>query len=176
MPGTARADSAPPIGYSLSRDGQAVTICADSSAAAYTCGGGGHVLRVAADGSTAYVLADSCVDTTWRTCWLDPCVPPGDWRYGLVDPLPCSSTGTMAWEQIHVDSLIGWNCAAAPEGGTPWDGVLPWDDQWVCKSSYHGPFSCDAGRASVPTLVVAIDLLLAAAGVLVLRFRRRSRP
>jgi hypothetical protein len=170
---TARADSAAPREYRATVTGTTVTVCADVyggiDAPGRPCPDQGLIRREAATGQA--VLITSCDASA---CFLDECVPPGAYQYGLEAPLACG--GAIAYSAYFAAVTTTASVAActrtraAPAGFT---GTVPWGvERTHCaygSGSSKGCGQAPGASAGVLTFDAAVLLL----GLLL--WRRRSR-
>lgn len=161
-----------PQRFSAVQKGPDVVVCGHDIG--IQCGGTPNpMVRQDTDGTQAVVLDDDC---DADGCWIDRCVPAGNYSYGLQTPLPCrDSTGTMDFTTATV--VAGGTCTT-PSGTTPLTGALTWSsDGWVCHGSYGSGSSAGCNAGSVPSLVVLFNLVFGVAGGLLWvrsRMRRSS--
>jgi hypothetical protein len=102
VPTAARADCANGADYSAQvsasdagTGGNSVTVCLMYTKATYTCGQSGGIVRQNEQTGELDQLADFCVASSYGggPCYLDECVPPGTYRYGLATAFDCSQAG-----------------------------------------------------------------------------------
>ena len=125
------------------------------------------------DTGEVVTVGPNCQDS----CYHDPCVPAGTYRYGYALPYDCdtaSASGAYYYDVIEVEAT-GIGCVVPPDyaPATPYAEKPPWDgkDNRLCKGTYEGPGACDIGRATAT--VFALQALALAAGLWLLRRRRR---
>jgi hypothetical protein len=91
-----------------------------------------------------------------NTCFIDECVPPGTWRYGIAewaDPNACEKSvrTNYAWAPAvvtdPVDGCVRSKTTTAP---ATWTGKMTWtDDRVACSKSYN-PLGCSTVGAVLP--------------------------
>lgn len=137
------------------------------------------VLRENVDTGEVLKLDQFCTEYK-PECYLDECVPPGNYRYGLVVPFTCTQYGTSYYCTVEVTEELDDCTPSADNEGPSWYGDdPPWagdKDGKVCKSTYdpYGEtFTCTTaipGRAREGLLFA----LLAGVGLMAFRLTRRD--
>lgn len=146
----ARADCAMPVSYNVTVQNNTVTICPDSFGNR-NCPDPDGMLRQDANGNTVK-LADFCESDAGSPCYVDECVPKGDYKYGFAKPYDCCSSccGTDYYQTASVTTDPPANCAlsSGDTGTTPFTGTVPWtNSQSICDYSGMGGGSAAGGTA-----------------------------
>jgi len=162
----ARANSAAPVTYAIQATGATVQICADPYGLRAPCPADG-LLRVDAAGHA--VLIATC---DAEQCFVDECVPPGRYQYGLKTPFACSPHSSGTYYYVTADlTASDAGCQRTLPAPTPHQGALPWGNHdLIC--GYQGGHGC--GTAGAGT-VLGLNALVLLAGLLVWRSRRTAR-
>lgn len=199
LPAAARANCAAPTGYAAAVTGNTVTVELKNFTGR-ACPDPGGLLRQDADGGQVVTLAQYCSDAG---AYLDECVPPGTYRYGLASPYACqpSSCSTSYYQAVTVTAPLGSCSRGAGDPGPTAGGTAPWGvSDVVCISGGDagpgsggggggaaGGGSGGGGGGSAPAgtgcgalprgagAVLWTDGLVLAAGALGLALRRRAR-
>ena len=139
-----------------------------------TCQDLGGVLRE--NTKTGEVVALPCFNEPKSkdpTVTVDSCVPPGDYRYGLKQPIGCNH----AYYGLVAVSSVPTGCT--PESGAPaatvYSGTLPWDGASQNKHFCEEEVGCSTSRGRINGVVFGAQALALAAGLALLLWRRRSR-
>ena len=126
----ARANCARPAGYEVSVSGHTVTIC-PINLEGRECPDPDGMLR---QGSTATsLLADRCTVERGTSCYVDECVPDGEYKYGFVRPYQCCQycCGTDYYETVRVGAGPSVDCTPDAATSANYSGDLPWQDTSV---------------------------------------------
>lgn len=187
---TASANCAAPYRYKTTVSGNTVEICPQNFSQR-KCPDPGGLLREDAAG-TLQRAADFCRGE----CYVDECVPPGDYRYGFATPFTCceSCCGTDYFGEAKVTTSLPASCArsAGNPGPTAAAAPAPWAGKQNTFCNYRGgagnssgapaPVApTDAGGCAVggslssAPVVLGFNGLLVAFGALWSRRRRRGR-
>jgi hypothetical protein len=171
----ARANCAAPTDYSI--DVQASTVRVSlRNFQGRVCPDPGGLLRQDVSTGEVVKLADFCgaTDAGQPPSYVDECVPPGTYHYGLADPYHCESAscGTYAFEAATVSSSPDGGCVRGEgnAGPTPASGATLGSSKEICGYRSCG---CGGQRQGAGT-VLSIDALVLAVGVLLLRRRGRT--
>jgi uncharacterized protein (TIGR03382 family) len=169
-PGVAFGNSAAPLTYDVEVSGATVTVCADPYAMTppgRPCPDEGLLRRHVATGEV--VVITTCADDG---CFVDECVPPGEYQYGLAEPFACSehSSGTFYYVTASTTEPVG-SCARTQGPPAAFNGALPWSGgDTICGD--RGP---DGGGCSSTGGTLAFDAALLVAGAILWARRRRCR-
>ena len=144
---SARANCAAPTTYSLAVKGNTVTVSLWNFRGR-TCPDPGGMLREDVSTGEVLKLADFCAADAGR--YVDECVPPGTYRYGLATPYVCepASCGTSYYETATVSSTLGGcvrsdgNLGPTAASGVPWG-----DSDLVCSHATDGGAGGGTGGA-----------------------------
>jgi hypothetical protein len=176
LPTEARADCALPETFVVTQSAGTVTVCLQTSSGR-TCPDQG-LLRRRSDGSEV-VKITSCEGD----CFLDECVPAGDYQYGLAQPYQCQTAACDT--AFYVTASI----AGAAEGcirtiptpeaasGVPWTDGHPSICVYGPKPPGWGMGSIFGCGVTPARSVLGTNLLFLLAGAALWRWRpgRRSR-
>jgi hypothetical protein len=160
----ARANCAMPVGYQVTVADSKVTVCLQNFGER-SCPDDGLLRR--SSGGEAWRIA-SC---DGAGCFVDECVPPGDYEYGLQKPYAChsSSCSTEYYEGAKVSAALG-SCTRSDSVAVPtaYTDAVPWagKDKRICG---YGMFGCSAAGLILPVDAAALALGLG----LIWRARRR---
>jgi len=172
--------------FSVQVQGNTVTVCpdpTDKNAARVCPDSQGGMLRQSLTSAAVVHLAQSCggaerYQGAANDCYVDECVPAGNYRYGFATPWQNPSCSTCPPSQYFgeaevVDALPA-DCTPSLRSTelAPYAGTVPWGDESdMCNESAWG---CSLG--SHPREVVfGVNALLAVFGGLGMMRRRRSR-
>jgi hypothetical protein len=117
----------------------------------------GGMLRQNVASHAVVKLADFCFKSDdYTSAYVDECVPPGEYRYGLAVPWECGG-----WEQgcssdyyyvayygeIEVTIPVDGGCVLSDgdPGDTPYDGGVPWTDTGGSQMECGGGGDTDTG-------------------------------
>ncbi len=160
LPAGARANCAQPLMYETKVAGTTVTICP-------TVDGRRTLLRQEPKSGAVVEVVN------WTgECFVDECVPAGEYRYGYSEPWECASSacGTHYFGTAAVTAELAASCQPS-EGRKPpaaYTGKVPWGDQQsIC--GYGGLGGC----GSVAQAIWPVNLLALAGGLFLLRRQRR---
>jgi len=138
-PTIARADCGMPLSYVLQVQANTVTVCStatglagvpllDGGAFHPSCPTPGGVVRVDTATGVATRIPDVCGQGASEGCYVDECVPAGNYQYGYGDPYPCANACNTAYFATAAVAQSG-TCASDAGQGTPttapWDGGVP---------------------------------------------------
>jgi len=165
--------------YDVTVDGGTVTVCTRSSSR--QCGAAIDLLRQSESDGTAVVVAASPCSAAG--CYVDACVPPGQYRYGYAKAFDCSEGECGAvglFEEVSVTAALPASCALTSPTPAPAAEVPPWGTPAPGTHPLR-LFTCNAGTCSIAPragavprwldgLVVCVGLAIAAR-----RARRRAR-
>ncbi len=174
----ARADLAAPEGYLSKVSGNTVTVTPWNSQGR-TCPDSSGMLRQNTSSLEVVKLADFCAPATadQLAAYVDECVPPGVYRYGLATPYQCKpfAGGTYYYEEVAVTTPVdGCILSDGDPGATAAPGV-PWtDQQLICKSQYVTADGCSTVPGGAGH-VLLVDLLAFIGGAFFLLRARRRR-
>lgn len=157
----------PPATYYAKAEGNSVTIC-NKMLNTRTCPqpegmlrqnvATGRVVRLGQHCTERRVKAPNVItEGSTGACYLDECVPPGTYRYGLARPLKCMGSASYYYYEVKVTRALPEACT---RGGPAPTAVkrTPWSDSpYVCT---RGCFGCGVAAPAEPPL----PLLLLAAG------------
>jgi hypothetical protein len=118
---TARADCAASADYFTTTSGSTVDITVSEGP---ECGSTAIMLRQNIDTGELVQLSGFCDGTDF----VDECVAPGNYRYGLATPLTCGGCGgTPYFAVVDVDATDG-ACTRTTGDAAPtaYDGAVPW--------------------------------------------------
>jgi hypothetical protein len=175
VPAVARSDSAAPRGYQIAVEGTSLVICADPYFGSVgfpgrPCPDQGLLRRNVTTGDM--VLVSTCNETR---CFLDECVPPGTYQYGLAVPFGCSAMSSATYYYVvQVVTAPVQACIRIQPAPTPHSSGVPWGScQYVCQ--YRGEAGCpsESGGCSTVGGVLTFDMAAFLAGVLL--WARRAR-
>jgi len=182
----ASANCAEPTSYEIAVEGNTVTVC-PRNFQGRGCPDPDGMLREALAGGAVVKLDDRCSDPAGAgadddpACYVDECVPPGEYRYGFALPYSCESAscGTYYFTPVTVTAAVG-NCQPS-DGGAPQSAAgVPWsgDDDEIC--GYGGDDDgegggCAAGGAPPPIVVFGAQGLALLAGLALILARRARR-
>jgi hypothetical protein len=132
----ARANCAMPATYYVTVAGSSVTIC-PSNLERRGCPDSSGLLRVSAV-ETVEVAERCLADAGQAGCYVDECVPPGDYQYGFARPYECCEycCGTYYYATATVVESLSPQCAS-PDAGRPSDA----GDAAGPESSASAPWS-----------------------------------
>jgi hypothetical protein len=190
MSGGAEANCAEGNYYGTDVMGRTVVVCLLGQVYSYdACTFQGGLIRENVETGEVVRLADhhdaeqdTEQDAEQGECCVDECVPPGTYRYGLVEPFDCIGAacgGTPFYEEVEVeDHNLACSLSEDNPGTTAYDGDPPWHgdgDGMVCESVYSdGPFGCMVAQPGARA-VFGFNALFAALGLSVLLARRLRR-
>lgn len=145
---------------------------------------GTGMLRQNLDTGEVHQLAEFCSDEPLyeggpsRACYLDECVPAGQYRYGFATPWQDPSCGgcppSQYFGEAIIEEALAAECTLAVDnpGVEPYGSTLPWgDDPDICDDS---GFGCSVG-AGPRELVLGIQALVALLGLGFMARRRRPK-
>jgi hypothetical protein len=182
----ARADCALGETYKAGALGNAVLVCINGVGSSAT-----PLLRQGAAGGAVVQIAGSCVpyladggaasnfggdggavqfidDPEDACCYIDDCVSPGSYRYGLATPISCpNGCGGVApyWVSATVTSDLDGGCNGTSP--TPYANGAPW------PSNGEQTQQCGGCGCSVASSVLGFDSLVLALSMALLHRRRR---
>lgn len=143
-PTPALGNSAAPLGYDVTVTDATVRVCPARYHDVNPCGQDGLLRRDTRTG--AIVLLDSCAE---QGCFVDECVPPGSYQYGLRTPFQCCSacSGTYYYADVTTSASVS-GCLRARPAPTAYSAVAPWaDNKLICD--YKGMIGCASTAATV---------------------------
>ena len=169
-----RADCASGPAYGLDSNGSTVSITLDTSGER-TCPDPGGMIRQDEATGAVVVLAPFC---SGASTYVDECVPPGTYRYGLLTPYTCTGScpGSAYFGEVTVTAPLDANCARSTgdDGPTATTDAPPWgvgaEPAKFCPSKGGGCF-CDSTTASV----VSLNGVALAAGAVAIALGARRR-
>jgi hypothetical protein len=194
--GTAHADCAEGAAYSASVNGSTVTLCGQDLDGKNICSYQGGVVRQdeatdevdqlasycpnTVDNDAGVMVTVDAGDTMGSTCFVDECVPPGEYRYGLASPFDCSQAGCGSsvplFVQVRVTATLPAGCKrssgdAAPTkvSSAPWGSGTDPSDEKTCGSGCSTTASRHVGILSADATMLLVGVALW------FRTRRRSR-
>jgi hypothetical protein len=131
----ASANCAMPTRYDVTVTDNTVTICPQNFGQR-ACPDADGMLRQGANDNTVK-LADYCNGTGETACYVDECVPKGEYKYGFAKPYDCctSCCGTNYYDLASVTTDLPSSCtlSATNPGTTPFAGAVPWtNSQSIC--------------------------------------------
>ncbi len=193
LPAPARANCGVPVMYETSVQQSSVFIYPTPWGTA-GCSSANMLRENVATGEVVQ-LADFCTAcegqmmyaTQDPSCFLDECVPPGNYRYGYEDPYGCepAACGTYYYSEVTVDaSTVGCLHREGNAPPQPYSSGGQWtEDPLICGYGFGtpdagpGPTSDNSSGCAiapdVPVTVFAFQLLILALGLLLIRRRRR---
>jgi hypothetical protein len=175
----ARADSTAPPEYTVTVDGTTVTVCppdlngTDPNPFA-ACDDGSPMLRVNETTGEVVELPQRCN----CGCFVDLCVPPGSYEYGLEAAPTCEGMPGAELPYYGAAMVVASSATCAPSDGdmpTPFAGPAPWPpDSGYLTCPGGGGCGCDLSRRGEPAhAVLAVQALALLVGVTLMRRRRR---
>jgi hypothetical protein len=173
-PVLARADCAESPAYQATVNGNTVSVSTDFDS---TCPGTTAMLRQDVATGAVVDLASYCGTVEDSGSYVDECVPPGTYRYGLQVPFMCEGCGATAYFAIAtVTAALPMSCTRSPgdPGPTTTSTVPAWGtgaEAPQYESCSHG---CDCDTATA-TVVGANSVALGAGVSLVVLARRRRK-
>jgi hypothetical protein len=173
----ARADPATEE-YSATVNGNSVQICF------FECGP--TLLRQDVSTGAVVSLASACFSelndgglafSATGDCYLDECVPPGTYRYGLETPLSCHDTGCGGgapfWGSATVTASVAADCSWS-SGNSPPTPVASTAVPWPASGEQFQECPVGFGGCASAGSVFSFDgCMLAFSIVLLWRYRRR---
>jgi hypothetical protein len=173
--GSARANVAAPLSYEVHVDGSTARVCLTYYGQLCPPDPKSPLVRKDLGTGRMVVVPPHCDE---QHCFVDECVPPGTYQWGLADPGKCVGTSSLTYQgEGSVSQPAAPGCAPrlGPERPTRFTGTLPWNASNVaCRGGY-----CSACNVGGPT---GAEVVLAANGValtlalwLLARRRRRAR-
>jgi hypothetical protein len=180
-PGRARADCAlgPTYRISVPASSNTVSACLLSM----TCASAGNPLLRQDEATGEVVVVEGTCDS--GGCLQDACVPAGTYRYGLLTPETCASLGDTCssdipyFGEVTVTNTLPASCTGGTTMATTM--VPPWGAGGkgaMVTQSLACPGKSGCGCTTVGKkrgAVLAIDLLVAGAGLLAMRLGARRR-
>ena len=169
----AQADCAAPLSYGITYSGREVYVCAGPSYER-VCPGDG-LLRVDASGEA--VLITTCDD---QQCFVDECVPPGSYQYGLRTPFACcpSCCGTDYYGVAEPAAGVA-GCQRTIPAPASYGGALPWGTSLtICGYQGQSPRAGGGGCGSSGSgPVLAFNAAVLLLGLVLWRARsQRTAP
>jgi hypothetical protein len=174
-----RADCAQGSNYAATTSGNTVTIGLDQTQR--TCPDASGMLRQNTVTGEVAVLASFCGKGSFNdSAYIDECVAPGTYRYGLALPFDCSEPGCGGvdmYTEVTVTAALSSTCAraASDPGPTVTNEVPPWGtgaEPTSFKSCPHGGCFCNTTSASVVSMnAFALGIGLVVLGLARLRKR-----
>lgn len=166
----------PPATYYAQAEGSSVTIC-NKMLNKRTCPQPRGMLRQNVATGRVVRLGQHCTDRRVKApnvitegstgaCYLDECVRPGTYRYGLARPLKCMGSASYYYHEVTVTQALP---AACTRGGPAPTAVkrTPWSDSpYVCT---RGCFGCGVAAPAGPLLSPLLLVLGLVGLLLVLR-------
>lgn len=166
--GDATANCARPVGYDVSVTGNQVTICPENWVGR-GCPDPGGMLRQDISSGRAVRLPDRCsMNAAGKSCYVDTCVAPGQYRYGFAVPYECYKPACSTNYFAEAEVTAAEPC---PAGSALQVASVPWGDSAVV-CHYGG---CATGLSSVAMPVLGLQALLIVCGLLIWRRQRRRR-
>lgn len=166
----ARANCARGDGYDVLVESNTVRICPWNQS---PCGTYGAMLRQNVETGEIVQLVDSCVTKSSfpneGSCFVDECVPAGNYRYGFENPYECNprACGTTVpyWEPAVVSEQLGTCSRTSTTTPIAFSAKAPWPDEQLrlCRG---------CGCTGVDGSVFALQALL---GVGAFAFMLRKR-
>jgi hypothetical protein len=167
LPRTVRADSCAEPTVNATANGSTVTICSGG------CDGKRVLLRE--DEALGAIVQLTGCDS--NACFLDECVPPGTYRYGLETPFPCNSCAgaVILFVEQTVTGTADPSCMPTGPAATPYSGKPPWGSgaSITQVQSCPGHGACAASSRERGS-VFAVQALAVAVGI-AMRLRARRR-
>lgn len=174
--GRARANVAAPRNYEVrvSR-GSAVQICFGFGGWLCSPGMKSPLVRKNMATGQMVVIPEHCDE---KKCFIDECVPPGTYQWGLAEPEACVGTSSVSYEgHGTVSEPLADTCVprVGPERPTPYTGKLPWTaNNIACRGGYCS--ACAVGRETGAEIMLGANgAAIAVALGLFLRRRHRAR-
>jgi hypothetical protein len=159
-PSSLRADCGVPLTYFLSVNGATVQVCPTDGG----CSPDG-LLRVDSVGNV--VLITTCDGQ----CYVDECVPPGQYEYGGKTPFSCSSLGDRCGASYFVTADLSAStegCQRTLPAPTVYTGGLPWGASPNIRCSSGG--GCGSSGSGP---VLGINAVVLVVGLFLWRARSR---
>jgi hypothetical protein len=169
------ANVAAPFSYEVHVDGNTARICMEFGAQLCRPDQKSPLVRKDLASGQMMVIPQHCDE---HHCFVDECVPPGTYQWGLADPGQCVGTSSVAYEgEGKVAQALAAACApkVGPERPRPFAGTLPWNASNVaCRGGYCS--ACNVGDRDGVGMVLGVNgAALAAALLLFARRDRRAR-
>jgi hypothetical protein len=181
LPRAARADSVAETDttYLVQAEGSTVTVSLSDSYSDFPCGGSTPLLRQD-EATGAAVELTSC---DGGGDYVDECVPPGTYRYGLATPPQCKAgiADIAFFGEVTVSSVLSPSCVRTSGHMPPvaYSGALPWGDAAGDAGVTTGitcPASCACRAASTfDKGVLSLQMFAVATGLAMMRRRTRRR-
>ena len=178
--GSVRADCAQGSNYQVTVKGRTVTVGLDQTTR--TCGDPGGMMREDEATGDVVLLANFCGTGEFgESAYVDECVPPGTYRYGLAAPYDCSEPGcggVDVFQEATVTAPPDPSCAraASDPGPTATTVSPPWEtgaEPTQAKSCPTGGLFCSAATTTVVSMNAAAVGAGLVAFVVASRLRRR---
>ena len=196
VPEVARADCAIGAGYQSSVSGNTVTVCLVDQTEITSCSTTNPILRQNVQTGEVDQLAGYCLDgdaglpddggvAPGQPCFVDECVPPGEYRYGLQLPYDCTQAGcgsVSLFTDAEMTTELPDSCTRAAGNSAP--AEVTQTPVWVSAGGDGGvlpALACGDGGCSVASetsrSVLSADALAAIIGglVVLVGLRRRAR-
>lgn len=172
-------DCASGADYRATVTGNTVTVCPVQTTR--TCSATTILLRQDASNGTMVAVTGACSS---QGCYVDACVPAGNYRYGYATPFDCREAGCGAvalFVNASVTNALAANCA--PPGGSATTAPTTTSAPWATGAGDAGFSrlkSCPSGGCAMAsadrTAVRLVDLLTIGLGILLVgRQARRAR-
>jgi hypothetical protein len=168
----AHADVPAPLDYKLTVADNTVRVCWDYHYNLCPPEHGSPLVRKNLATGQIMVVPQHCDE---EHCFVDECVPPGTYQWGLEQPGNCNGIAMEYQGQAQVSRPLPADCAPklGPERATPFAGTLPWNASNVaCNYSCH---PCTVGGFQGQGSALGGAASLAAALALLARRRPRVR-
>jgi hypothetical protein len=183
IPRAGHTDCASGADYRATVTGNTVTVCPVQTTR--TCSATTTLFRQDASDGTTVAVTGACSS---QGCYVDACVPAGNYRYGYATPFDCSEAGCGAvalFVNVSVTNVLAADCA--PPGGSattaPAATSAPWGSG-AGDAGFSRLKSCPSGGCAMAsadrTAVRLVDLLAIGLGILLVgrqaRCARARRP
>jgi hypothetical protein len=171
--GAAHADVPAPFTYKLHVADNTVQVCWDYRYALCPPDHRSPLVRKNVATGQIMVIPQHCDE---EHCFVDECVAPGTYQWGLEDPGKCNSIAVDYQAEAQVTHPLAAECAPklGPERPAPFAGTLPWNASNVA-CHYPSCHPCTVGSAEAGGTALGGAAALVTALALVARRRGGRR-